>query len=42
MNVFLWVAALRIVAGVLIVSLVFPNLLKPWRWAQPSTRRAMR
>jgi hypothetical protein len=42
MNVFLWVAALRVVAGVLIVSLVFPDLLQPWRWAQPRTRRPMR
>jgi len=31
MNVFLWVAALRIVAGVLIVSIVFPDLLQLWR-----------
>ncbi len=41
MNVFLWVAALRIVAAGLIVSLVFPDLLQPWRWAQTRTRRAV-
>lgn len=31
MNVFLWVAVLRIIAGALIVSIVFPDLLQLWR-----------
>ncbi len=42
MNVFLWVTALRIVAGTLIVSLVWPSFSQPWRRAQAHTRRIMR
>jgi len=32
MNVDLWVAGLRIIAALLIVSVVWPNLLEPRRW----------
>jgi hypothetical protein len=42
MNVFLWVAALRITATVLVFSLVWPSLLQPWRWTKPRTLRAVR
>jgi hypothetical protein len=44
MNVVLWVAALRVLAALLTVSIVWPSLLQPWRWArrveaQADTRR---
>jgi hypothetical protein len=31
MNVELWVTALRILAAILAISVVWPNLLQPWR-----------
>ena len=34
MNVDLWVAALRILAAVLVISVVWPNLFEPRRWAR--------
>jgi hypothetical protein len=47
MNVDLWVAALRIVAAVLAISVFWPNLLEPRRRARrldtkADTRRAAR
>jgi hypothetical protein len=42
MNVVLWVAGLRIIAALLIVSVVWPSLLAPWRWARCSGERANR
>jgi len=34
MNIDLWVAALRILAAVLVISVVWPNLFEPRRWAR--------
>jgi hypothetical protein len=47
MNVVLWVAGLRILAALLVVSVVWPGLLEPWRWmrcagAHANTRRDTR
>jgi hypothetical protein len=47
MNVVLWVAGLRVLAALLIVSVVWPGLLEPWRWARcadarTNTRRVTR
>jgi hypothetical protein len=47
MNVDLWVAALRILAAVLAISVFWPNLFEPRRWARrldtkADTRRAAR
>ena len=47
MNVDLWVAALRILAAVLVISVFWPNLFEPRRWARrldtkAETRRAAR
>ena len=42
MNVFLWVAALRIVAGALIVSFIWPNFVQSWRRSQAHTRSILR
>jgi hypothetical protein len=47
MNVELWVTALRILAAILAISVVWPNLLQPWRWvrredAKADTRRVTR
>jgi hypothetical protein len=33
MTIFLWVAALRVLAALLIVSVIWPGLLEPRRWA---------
>jgi hypothetical protein len=44
MTIFLWIAALRVLAALLIVSVVWPGLLEPRRWARlyapADTRRA--
>jgi hypothetical protein len=37
-NVFLWVAALRIIAAVLAISIIYPSLSLLWRRARGSIR----
>lgn len=38
MNVFLWVAALRIIAAVFAISIVYPSLSQIWRRARGDMR----
>jgi len=40
MNVVLWVAGLRVLSALLIVSIVWPGLLEPRRWARCAEARA--
>jgi len=40
MNVVLWVAALRVLTALLIVSILWPNLLQAWRWPRRVEARA--
>jgi hypothetical protein len=40
MNVVLWVAGLRILAALLVVSVVWPGLLEPWRGARCASAHA--
>ena len=40
MNVVLWVAGLRILAALLIASVIWPSVLEPWCWARCASGRA--